>query len=281
MAEVILIVDQYRRHKGAAERHQKIDPEREAQGLSQVTKVLGRNSQRVALVAEGDDEGFRAYQKAGFQVRSMNGNRPDEVQEFIMQTGKQLSSDPPKHLVIVTDDPVFQFLLQDRRERGTQVAVWVPGPKVPVAFSNGGCDARLLEELLPELKIARIDVRLDYENLHVGLEQRGWPAEPRQLIEAVKAAAGDLGEIVSIVAYADWDLLAQRAKRNIQRELALMGVKTRYQVNLRGKNSADMEIANDLRTLMERDANAPDAADIILIGSGDRDFRATVESAKE
>ncbi len=281
MHDAILIADHYQRLKEATERHQKVDPNREAQGLSMLIKPFGRYDRRIAIVNQDDSEGLTAYQRAGFETLAVNGNRPTELRRFIQQIDASLETAPPKHLVIASTDPAFSLLCaRTARNRQTAVAVWAPANCVPPELTDPAFGFRPLEELLPDLKVSRLDIRLDYENLHIGLQRRGSPPEPKHLVEAVKAAVSDLGEIITITAYGDWSALAQGGSNDIQRELALLGVETRYQVNIRGKNSADMKIADDIRTLVEKDSGAPDAVDAIVLGTCDRDFRPSVESAK-
>jgi uncharacterized LabA/DUF88 family protein len=282
MYDVVLIADQYNRYHKAIQGNHKIDPSYEARGLKQTIKAFGRDDQSIAIVAEHDQEGLNAYAQAGFEIVSMNGNRGSEVHAFITRMSDSLSANPPKHLIAVTEDPVFDFLLRDIAKRGrTHLGVWVPSAYIPQLFNNPAYDSRPLEELLPEIKVAKIDVCLDYENLHIGLKQMGWTPDPKTLIDAAKRAVADLGEVVNIAAYADWDLLSKGSNLNIQRELTLLDIKTHYLVNIRGKNTADMEIADDIRTLLEQSTDNQNSADIVVIGTRDRDFRKTVQTAKD
>lgn len=278
---ITLIVDQYRRHVEAVERDRKIDPSYEAEELSRLIKPLGRDRRCIALVSEDDAEGLISYRRSSYEIISMDGDRKDTLRRFIRRMNDTLSRDPPDHLVVVTTDEDFQFLFDTAlRNRRTNLAVWAPRATVPSTFTDPDYNYRPLEDLLRDIKVKRLDIRLDYENLHFGLEERGWSSEPKTLIEAAKAAVPNLGEVVNIVAYADWDVLSKSANRNIQRELAHIGVETRYQISLRGKNSADMKLADDIRTLLERNSYEPDAVDVIILGTCDRDFRPTVETAK-
>jgi hypothetical protein len=59
-----------------------------------------------------------------------------------------------------------------------------------------------------------------------------------------------------------------------------MGVKTHYQVGVHGKNSADMAMANDIRTTIDRNPNASDAVDTVVLGTRDSDFSTIVETAQ-
>jgi hypothetical protein len=57
-------------------------------------------------------------------------------------------------------------------------------------------------------------------------------------------------------------------------------VDTRNLINIAGKNSADMRIADDIRSIIERKPTDPQAIDIIVICSSDRDFRPLLRTAK-
>lgn len=281
MNEVILVVDQFNRYKDATKRGEKIDPSYEAQGLAQLIKPFGRHEQRIAIVSTEDTLGTTAYQNAGYETISVNGNRAEELTKFIRRMNRTIDTTRPQQLVIVTTDPAFSILCdQAVYTNQTKLAVWAPGATVPPELTEAAYGYRPLEDLLPNIKIPRVDIRIDWENLYIGLEKRGWKPDPKGLIEALKAEAATLGTPVSIVAYADWTLLSKGNKQDPQRELALLGVETRYQVNISGKNSADMKIADDISTLLERDHGAPDGVDVILLGTCDRDFRPTVERAK-
>jgi uncharacterized LabA/DUF88 family protein len=281
MDDVILIVDQQERHKKATSHNQKIDPTLEAQGLSTLIKPLGRRSRRIAIVAQEDDKGLMAYQTAGFETIALNGNRPSEIRKFIKQMHNVLDTTPPKHMVLVTTDVEFDALCDHAaRSHETDLSVWAPSQDVPLELTDQSYGYRALEELLPEIKIARVAIRLDYENLHIGLEQQGWPTAPKMVIDAIKAEVADVGEIGSIVAYADWTQLAKGSGVDLQRELSLVGVEPRYQLSMRGKNSADMRLADEIRTLLEKSPDAPDAVDVVVLGTRDRDFRPLLETAR-
>ncbi len=280
MNNVMLIMDQYKRHQKAIDNSQKIDPLHEADELSRIANAFGRNPRRIALVNKYDQEGTQAYHQAGFEVFSVNGDRATEIWPYMNRLKDDISHDPPQHLIVITDDPSFQYLLDAAVENGkTNLAVWCLH-ETNQTLTKRQYNARPFSELVPEAKVPRVSIRLDYENLHIGLTKKGWQPDCKLLIEAVKKSAADLGQIVSIVAYADWGLLSRNSKFDLQRELASIGVEPRYQLSDRGKNSADMRIADDIRTLVERPSTAPDAVDLVVLGTNDRDFRPTLETAK-
>jgi uncharacterized LabA/DUF88 family protein len=282
MPDNILIVDEDQRYRETFQGGRKRDPDREAQALSMLVKAFGRENRCIALVSQDDDRGLSAYRNARFETIAVNGNRTAEIDRLIGQMSDVLRTAPPPHMVIVTADPAFEALCAcAARNPHTRLSVWIPGSEVPQELAWPKYHVRQLEELLQTPKVLRLDVRLDYENLHIGVKQiTGRSPDPKQVIRAVRDAIKDKGEVVRIVAYADWGTLSKGSDKDIQRELALISVETCYLVNMCGKNSADMKIADDIRTLVEKSESDPDAVDGIVLGTGDRDFRSTVETAK-
>ena len=126
----------------------------------------------------------------------------------------------------------------------------------------------------------RIDVRLDFENLFFALRRHGYSTRPKPIIAMLKAALAGDGDIVNITAYADWFVLEKMCQGYpLQRELTRQGVDTRFVISEHGKNTADMKIVNDIRTLLERAPGDPDSAEVIVLGSHDRDFQSLLETA--
>jgi hypothetical protein len=279
--DVILIADQFERERITAQRGEKIDENSEAQALGTLPKPLGRDLGLIALVSEHDEPGLNAYGKAGFEIIAMNGNRPAEVSKLIAEMQSLLSTSPPSHLILMTTDPKFAPLCQSALANpNTELRVWAPAADVPPELAEPEYNFRQLEELLPDSKVPNVVACFDYENLHIGLLQRGYIPDPAALVTTIRSKLADLGNIANIFAYADWDLLSQGSGRNLQRELTVLGVRTRYQVNIKGKNTADMEMADDIRTLLDKDNRASDSPDIIVLGTRDRDFRRTLDNAK-
>jgi uncharacterized LabA/DUF88 family protein len=281
--DVVQIVDLYARYyKEREQKTTKIDPNAEAKSLSQTIVALGRNSDKIAIIAKDDDRRLNAYEQAGYKIQPMNGNRRDEVRHFIRQMTTQIKQTKPKYLVLVTDDPDFVHLCDDAASI-TELAVWTSSDPAPRELMDKNYGWRPLEDLLPDLKISRIDVRLDLENIFIGLVQRGWCPNLQELIEAIRLAVDGLGEVVTITGYADFDELDRHhggPNINWQRAFTLAGGESRYVVNQRGKNTADMKIADDIRTLVERDHSAGTAIDIICLATMDRDFRPIADTVR-
>jgi uncharacterized LabA/DUF88 family protein len=281
--DVIQIVDTYPQETDGHRRTLKNDPDREAEGLSNLAKLLGRHPRKIAIVSRDDEPRLLAYQREDYEIIKINGgNRDTELRRFIFEMTAQIKRDAPKHTVLVSHDPEFVFLCEAAAPH-TDLAVWAESGAVPRELAERHYNFRPLEELLPFLKIPRVDVRLDLENILIGLIQRGWVANVPALISAIRQSLNDLGEIVRITAYADWSELARNhggPNVNWQRDLTLAGGESRYVVNQHGKNTADMLIADDIRSLVELNPSSSGAIDVIVLATMDRDFRPIVETAQ-
>jgi uncharacterized LabA/DUF88 family protein len=280
--DVIQIVDAYQRYHEGHKQTRKIDPDAEAQSLSMLVMPLGRDARKIAIVAKEDERRLSAYQRAGYETHTMNGNRPTELKQFMKRMATQIKQAKPKHTVLVSDDPDF-FYLCEAVAPITELAVWANSATVPEELKESDYGFRPLEELLPNLKILMIDVRIDLENIFIGLVQRGWKPDFREMKEGIRQSLADIGEISTITGYADFDELNRHhggPRANWQRELTLAGVESRYMVNQHGKNTADMKIADDIRTLVEYNPGTGGMIDIICLATMDRDFRHTIETAR-
>lgn len=283
MADVIQIVDTYPHQTAGHRRTLKNDPDREAEGLSNLAKLLGRSPRKIAIISREDESRLLAYQREDYEIIKINGDRDTAVRRFISDMTKQIKREAPKHTVLVSHDPEFVFLCEAAAPH-TDLAVWAESGAVPRELVEGHFNFRPLEELLPFLKIPRVDVRLDLENIVIELLKRGWPPNVPALISAIRQSLNDLGEIVRITAYADWTELERRnnGDRNVnwQRDLTLAGGESRYVVNQHGKNTADMLIADDIRSLVELSPSSSGAIDVVALATMDRDFRPIVETAQ-
>lgn len=282
MPDVIQIVDTYPHETEGHRRTLKNDPDREAEGLSKLAMLLGRNPRKIAIVSRDDESRLLAYQREDYEIIKINGDRDTKLRQFIREMTAQIKRDAPKHMVLVSHDPEFIFLC-DEAAPHTDLAVWAESGAVPRELTEGHHNFRPLEELLPFLKIPRVDVRLDLENIVIELLKRGWAANVPALISAIRQSLSDLGEIVRITAYADWSELGRNhpdPNVNWQRDLTLAGGESRYVVNQYGKNTADMIIADDIRSLVELNPSSTGAIDVIVLATMDRDFRPIVETAQ-
>lgn len=281
LPKVQVIVDQYKVLEEAQKWGRKVDSDLTAKTLDQLSNFLGYVIEPTAIIEEDDQEGITAFQRINYRLYRVNGNREQEIHLIVNKMVDRLKLDQPDYLITVTNDQAFYPLLREALAHNIDLRVLVPGYDIPPLFSDPRHKARLIGDIVPEPKLAVFDIRVDYENIFIGLERNGWSVSPKELIEAITTKAAEFGDIRrSVVAYADWDLISNNSKHNHQRELSLIrGVDTVYQANEKGKNSADMRIATDIHKSVEE--NAANAPDVIILCTGDRDFRPVVEAAKE
>lgn len=275
--EVLAIVDPDQLARDAQERGRKDNPESDAEHISTFIKVLGMRSHRYALVNASNDRLMKAYRKAGFEIIPIDGNRNEAVVRFISQQSGAIQTGQVRHLVLVTTDRAFTVLAEQADPQTTRVSVWAPVASVHRELTLPPFDFRDLDEMLPGSP--KVTVLVDFENIWFGVKNKlGVTPNLDTIIEAINKVGNEFGEIKKITAYADWDLLSRDTQRNIQRELVQKDVDTQYLINIRGKNTADMRVVNDMRDLIERGHGGRDDVDTILLATGDRDFRDIVKT---
>ena len=131
-------------------------------------------------------------------------------------------------------------------------------------------------EALTGIRIKNVWVYIDFENISISLNEQGFVVNLDHLIERMVAQAQAHGKLVKMAAYAPW---GQRGALpplvdGFGREIAgdaparLMMANIDPVFHLPGKQSADIRIARDVLT----DAGHPEAGDVIILATGDRDF---------
>jgi len=280
--DVVQLVDAVPRQDESHRHPVKISPDEMAKNLSRLLKPLGPDSYKVAIV--DDDQSYAAFVAATYETRKIVGDKTTELMHLFQQTIKHPKASPPKHLVLVTEDPqlaaVCQMLLPE-----TKISIWANSVTAPRELRESHHHFQPLEDLMPDLKIVQIDVRIDLENIFIGLVKIGWRPNLSELVSAIHRALEKQcgGEVVATTGYADFDELNRHhggSRKNWQRELTLAGAESRYVVSQHGKNTADMKIASDISTLVEHSSTAG-VIDVIGLATMDRDFRHVVEKVKQ
>jgi uncharacterized LabA/DUF88 family protein len=128
----------------------------------------------------------------------------------------------------------------------------------------------------------KVDIRLDYENLHITLNRhRGWRPHAPQFYEAIEKAIADLGPITDTTAYADWYRLEGPGKPDLARGLkwqlayTRLGFQTRLLLNEPGLKDVDTQIDEDINEQL-RLATLARLRMIVVLGASDGDYVRTV-----
>ncbi len=160
----------------------------------------------------------------------------------------------------------------------TGLAGWHHAAGVPRELDESNGRRSPQEGCLPNLNTLTIDVRLDLENIFIGLVQHGWQPRLRELVDAIRSSMNGLEEIVTVRSYADIHKLdGQNANLNVDRprESTSTGNQSQNVLNQPEENAADMKIVDDIRTLFERAYRTACAINIISLATMDQDFRVT------
>ena len=131
-------------------------------------------------------------------------------------------------------------------------------------------------EALSGIQTKNVWVYIDFENISISLNEQGFVVNLDHLIERLLSQAQAHGRLVKMSAYAPWGQrgalppLVDSSGREVAGDAParLMMANIDPVFHLPGKQSADIRIARDALT----DAGHPDAGDVIILATGDRDF---------
>ena len=248
-----------------------------AHGLRQSANFVEPDCRKVAYF--GDKTAERAVMAAfnAEEFETLGGGAPrDQIIKSITDEILGSARDRKyKHLIVVTDDGALYPMINHVSSDGpAAIAVRVWGTdRASSDFRQPRFNFVNLQAQL-DLSGNRAQIFIDLENVLYGMKNKNYAINNMEaLAEFLKNLNPTQGHVAGRCAYADFGALAKLTgvdAAEIQRALVLNDIDVRYVANLPGKNSADMMIANDIKSL----AQQPNSPDSFALVSSDRDFSA-------
>jgi uncharacterized LabA/DUF88 family protein len=256
-----------------------VPPERLALMLKDMARFLGGELELIAVVPDRDQGALLAFTREHFRILPVEHNRHRVLNDLQEELAERVdaSREPPFCLTLVSEENAFSSLAWSFAKLGSQVRVLGTSRGTGHELRKREYNFQALERLLHGMRRKRVVVLIDAENIVYSLREAGMLVDIPALVQAFKDNAIRHGQLLRMIAAADWELMAKSLQLNAQRQFEEERVETLYEISMRGKSSSDMRIVDKAHELLQSN----DPPDIFILTTGDRDFRKLIETIQQ
>ena len=222
------------------------------------------------------------FRSVGYKVDDFNNPNREDLADILFIHYFSYDPNPVDELILATTSrDLLPLIYRIKTTRNARIRMWGSEDILQgTEFADEIMFQRL--ETLLGIRTKNVWVYIDFENISISLHGQGFTVNLNRLIERFVSQAQAHGNVVRMCAYAPWGQrgalppLVDDSGREVADDAPsrMMMANIDPVFNLPGKNSADIRIARDVMT----DVGHPEAGDIIILASGDRDFNEVINA---